>query len=305
MSGDSSQVDKTVLAAEEKDEFQEELNGAADLLKEVGLEEPIEAPKKASVGIRAEVGPTAVVIGDAHNEPGLSIERFKWLGRLIAKVEPELVVIIGDWWSFDSLGRFDAPGSAQFSRQSYWADLRSGIAALQLLKKTIVEERGEAWYENLEKVFTWGNHEQRLHKANEADVRHLGVFSPEHLRLEHFGFHQVGYGEWYPWNGFYFTHNAEARSKEYPAAWYAKNRGVSAVWGHTHQFDTYLRRQVGPVLRQAQPINVACYYEHDMTYVQAFKNWEPNRGIVVMHDCHEGRCDVEFWGLARMRGTFG
>ena len=66
-------------------------------------------------------------IGDLHDSPHLSDKsRFTWIARHICETQPDRIVQIGDWASFDSVSRHDAPGSIkQKMRPSIAADFES------------------------------------------------------------------------------------------------------------------------------------------------------------------------------------
>ena len=51
-------------------------------------------------------GHRIIVIGDAHDSPHISQDRFKWIGKYIKQSQPDYIIQIGDWASFDSLSYF-------------------------------------------------------------------------------------------------------------------------------------------------------------------------------------------------------
>ena len=48
-------------------------------------------------------GHRVIVIGDAHDSPKIPQDRFKWIGKHIKQSNPDYIIQIGDWASFDSL----------------------------------------------------------------------------------------------------------------------------------------------------------------------------------------------------------
>ena len=48
----------------------------------------------------------ALVIGDSHDSPKISKERFYWIGRHAAFLKPDILIHIGDLSSLDSLCHF-------------------------------------------------------------------------------------------------------------------------------------------------------------------------------------------------------
>ena len=56
-------------------------------------------------------GHKIIVIGDAHDSPNIKQDRFKWIGKYIKESEPDYIIQIGDWASFDSLSFFQKNSS--------------------------------------------------------------------------------------------------------------------------------------------------------------------------------------------------
>ena len=58
-------------------------------------------------------GHKVLVIGDTHDSPHLSQDRFHWIGKHIKKIKPDYIVHIGDFSSFDSLSFFQKNSTQQ------------------------------------------------------------------------------------------------------------------------------------------------------------------------------------------------
>ena len=69
-----------------------------------------------------------LVIGDAHVKPGISQERFDWLGKLLHDIRPDIVVDMGDWSDMESLSSYDK-GKKGFQDRSYRRDVDSALEA--------------------------------------------------------------------------------------------------------------------------------------------------------------------------------
>lgn len=95
-------------------------------------------------------------IGDSHDGPHLPDKsRFKWIARHAVETRPDQIVSIGDFASFDSLSRHDAPGSlTQKIRPSFARDLESLEEALHAFHSVAGTE--------MEMHLTLGNHEGRV-----------------------------------------------------------------------------------------------------------------------------------------------
>ena len=83
-------------------------------------------------------GHRVIVIGDAHDSPHISQERFKWIGKYIKQSEPDYIIQIGDWASFDSLSFFQKNSSqAGKLKDAYMVDIESMRNSIDLVDKYI------------------------------------------------------------------------------------------------------------------------------------------------------------------------
>jgi hypothetical protein len=95
-------------------------------------------------------------IGDAHSSPDIPNTRFTWINKDIRKTKPDHVVIIGDFFSFDSLcsqvpnDSFEAKTKSTFEQDLDW-----GVQALE----QITDKN-----EKLNWHYNGGNHEHRIFK---------------------------------------------------------------------------------------------------------------------------------------------
>jgi hypothetical protein len=103
------------------------------------------------------------VIGDLHVAPGQDLSRLKWIARHIGETQPDRIVQIGDWASFDSVSTHDPIGSV---KAKYRPSLRNDIEALQ--ESLLVFER-ELGPSVTPRLVTLGNHEDRVRRYQ--DIR--------------------------------------------------------------------------------------------------------------------------------------
>ena len=71
---------------------------------------------------------THLIIPDAHAMPNVSNERFTWLGKLVAEIQPDVIVDIGDWCDMESLCIYDK-GKLQFEGRRYKKDVQCALDA--------------------------------------------------------------------------------------------------------------------------------------------------------------------------------
>ncbi|WP_195904258.1 metallophosphoesterase [Microvirga lotononidis] len=98
------------------------------------------------------------VIGDLHVAPGQDLSRLKWIARHIGETQPDHIVQIGDWASFDSVSTHDPIGSVKAkSRPS----LRHDMECLRESLKLFDSELGPS---TIPRIITLGNHEDRVRR---------------------------------------------------------------------------------------------------------------------------------------------
>jgi predicted MPP superfamily phosphohydrolase len=132
---------------------------------------------------------TVVAIGDHHDKPGRDKTRALWISRFIANSNPDAIVSIGDWASFDSLSTHETPGSGKDAdRPAFHQEIESLDESLSLLTR----EFGPG---ALPFFHTHGNHEYRAERAadrqpklnGDMTVRRDEVFLRYGCRLSPFG----------------------------------------------------------------------------------------------------------------------
>lgn len=187
-------------------------------------------------------------IGDLHDSPHLSDKaRFTWIARHIGETRPDRVVQIGDWASFDSVSRHDAPGSIkQKLRPSIAADFESLEESLSLIWK----ELGDV---AIPRDVTLGNHEERLLRAEGATAEMVGLLWPRLYET----FARYGWTAHDPYKYLYigsvgFTHvplNTMGRpyGGKTSENQIINDTTVSLVYGHTHRANVVSRPKIGPV----------------------------------------------------------
>lgn len=187
-------------------------------------------------------------IGDLHDSPHLTDKsRFTWIARHIGRTRPDRIVQIGDWASFDSVSRHDAPGSIkQKMRPSIAADFDSLEESLTLIWK----ELGDL---SIPRDITLGNHEERLLRAEGATAEMVGLLWPKLYET----FARYGWTAHDPYKYLYigsvgFVHvplNTMGRpyGGKTSENQIINDTTVSLVYGHTHRANVVSRPKIGPV----------------------------------------------------------
>jgi hypothetical protein len=240
-----------------------------------------------------------LVIGDAHFEPGQSMERAHILGRFMRHqlTEDDYAVCIGDWHGLTSLCSYNSALANEGARLE--ADLESGNKARRVVDSYLGEGAPK-------RKVTLGNHEHRLVRVVEHRPTLKGIV----------GTHQLDWGDWDVHDyleplhieGFRFQHcftNGMGRaisSKKDPARRVLEDIGGSTVFGHTHRFDLSVQHTKAET---RMSVNVGCFFEHEEEYAGPDQNAKWWRGLVVLHVIAPGVADVEQWSFRRLRERYG
>lgn len=257
---------------------------------------PQEAPGKRL----ARRGVDVLVVGDAHADPAHSNRRFDWLGRFIADKRPEVVVDIGDWFSMNSLNKYEPAGSRRSCEASYLSDILVGVDAMERVRAQLrpLEDEYQPRF-----LRTLGNHEARVHRALEEDPGSMGgLISTEHFMSSEFGWEQYEPGVEVVVNGLTLSHYYKSTRGNggpvYAAAAAIRERGRSYAFGHSHRFRIHRQGDL-------MAVNVGCFFEHEETWLPPHEQERWDRGLCLLRDVYQGRFDVEFWSMRRLRRHYG
>jgi predicted phosphodiesterase len=282
-------------------EFSRELRVAAELRGA----RPKPKPPPPLPDVLPEPGNDVLVIGDSHAGPNQSLRRFRWLGKFCADQQPAAIVDIGDWWSMESLSAFERPGSLRFEGRRYWEDIDAGVAAQEVFRDAL--DKAKQYKPRL--IRTLGNHEHRISRTGEADARFLELFTLDDLRSAHYGWEQVPHLRPVELHGVTFAHyftspgtsKAIAGNGANPPRLVFQKHKVSGVWGHSHRFSYWKEPGLG---RHYQIVNAGCFFEHDEAWAgEDNRAWD--RGLCMLRNVRDGRFDVEWWSMERVRREYG
>jgi len=133
-----------------------------------------------------------ILIPDTQVKPGVPLDHIKATGNLIVDMQPDVVVMIGDWWDMPSLNSYEKPGSKYFHDKTYRDDIESGLTAMEHLLSPLWNHQSRSRKNrkrryNPRLVFTLGNHEYRIDRAIHDDPRLEGTISTEDFQLKKLG----------------------------------------------------------------------------------------------------------------------
>lgn len=227
------------------------------------------------------------VIPDTQVEPGRPTDHLLWISQYLKDRfhgKPLVVVHLGDHWNMGSLSSYDRGKGAMEGRR-YVADIESGNRAFEVLNSQIEDE--PLW----EKHFLFGNHEHRIARAVEDDIRMDGLITLDHcVTPDDWRRHDflapvtidgVTYAHYFynpntgrPYGG----ENVELR---------LKTIGHSFVMGHQQGLKMGMRYVNG---RQQVGIVAGSCYQHEEDYLgpQGNAHW---RGMVMLNNVEDGSFD--------------
>ena len=202
-------------------------------------------------------GHKVLVIGDTHDSPKLSQERFAWIGKYIRQSKPDYVIHIGDFASFDSLSFFQKNSTqAGKLKDAFMIDIQSMNKAMYLLNKHIGNY-------SVPKHITMGNHEIRVHRFEDNIPEIQGMMKKElYDAYNKYGWSYSEYGDFKFVAGVAFTHcPLNIMGKEYGGknceVQIANDTCHDIVFGHTHKFRDWKAPKIGDK-KFVRVLNVGC-----------------------------------------------
>ena len=260
---------------------------------------------------------TTLVIGDAHDSPGQSQERFVALGNFIAATLPDNIVQIGDWGSYDSIS-FHNKGRPLIQEGLRLSD--DIASAKEAYEKTFrpVKRMNARHQSNRKKQYTpdvyWleANHEYRIKRFLMEHPVLVGSLPEEDLvgaRAD--GATIVPWHSYCYIDGIAFTHIPQARRSSIPLGGeYVTKRAADAhdttvVFGHTHRFlvhDNSRIREHQSSLVHA--INVGWFGDYVPEYIESDVNLDWWSGLILLHHTDYGKADISTISMDRLKRDY-
>ena len=251
-----------------------------------------------------------LIIPDTQIKPGESVDHLEWAGKYAVEMQPDVIVMIGDWYDMGSLSSYDK-GKKSFEGRRYVKDIDAGNHAMDVFMAPIREfqasqrsSKKRLWTPRL--IFTRGNHEERIERAINDDAMLESLMSFEtdsnlkawgweiHPFLEVVVVDGVAYSH-------YFTSGVMGRPVTSARALLTKKH-MSCVMGHIQQRDiAFADRADG---KRMTGIHVGVYSPHEETYLnpQTNQHW---RGLWVLHEVQDGSFDEMPVSLAYLQQKYG
>jgi len=250
------------------------------------------------------------VIPDTQVKAGVKLDHLTWAGQYAAAKKPDVIVQIGDFADMPSLSSYDV-GKKSFEGRRYTTDIEVAHKAMEMFLAPIVAEqermkrtKEKVWKPRL--VLTYGNHEQRIVKAVEADPKLEGVLS-----LDDLGYKKYGW-EVYPFLepvkicdvmfNHYFPTGVMGRPTSTARALLIKMH-MSCVGGHLPGLR--FERDARADGRQITSVICGSFYQHTEDYMSPIVNRQHWHGIVVLHGVQDGEFDIMPVSMNYLKHKYG
>jgi hypothetical protein len=237
-----------------------------------------------------------LVIPDCQVRPGDSFKYLDRIGQYIVDKQPEVIICIGDFADMPSLSSYDV-GKKAYEGRRYLLDVQAAGLAMSALLTPIGEynyrqrKNGKRQYKP-RMVLTLGNHENRINRAVNSDVKLEGLISTDDLMYTQHGWEVHDFLEVVIIDGVAYSHyfvTGVAGRPASSAAAQIRKTNMSCIAGHQQGLHiATANRADGALLTSV--IAGSCY-EHDEDYLgpQGNKHW---RGILMLNDVDNGAFDL-------------
>lgn len=245
-----------------------------------------------------------LVIPDTHAHPDHDNRRFTLLGEYVAAAQPDVVVMLGDWWDMPSICKWSKKWDLEGRR--YKADIDVGIDAMRKFMAPI-----RARKKKLPRfVFLMGNHEARVNLLVADRPEFEGIISEADFKLERFGWEVVPFNEVIEIGGFHFTHHfpsgimGKATGGKHVGNSLIMGQQVSCIQGHNHIFDHKVvnRRDGSPV----HGFTAGCFI-----HPKAKEGWNKavrhmyHLGVLHLYNAKDGDASYSWARMADMEREIG
>ena len=236
-----------------------------------------------------------LIIPDTQVKPNTPIDHLNWAGQYAVKIRPDVIVMIGDWFDFESLSSYDK-GKKSFEGRRYTKDIDAGILAMETFLAPIRDEQArlrknkeKQWKPRL--VFTLGNHENRITRAVENDPMLDGLIGFKDLKLEEMGWEVIPFLQPIKIDGVcyahYFTSGILGRPVSSARAMITKML-QSTVMGHVQDREIHFAKRADGT--RVTGLFAGIFYQHHEGYLtpQTNLSW---RGVWVLNEVEDGAFD--------------
>lgn len=246
---------------------------------------------------RQRLGRMHMVIPDTQVKPGVNIDHLEWAGNYAAEKQPDVIVMIGDWWDMPSLSSYDK-GKLAFEGRRYLDDIKAGRKAMERFLEAL--RRDPTYKPRL--VFTLGNHEHRIIRYVDNNPEFSGKFSFDDLGLHDYGWEVHDFLKPVLIDGIeychYFTSGVMGRPVS-SAATLLRERQRSCTQGHVQHTDIAIHKKTQQIAMFS-----GTFYSHDENYL-GYQGNSQRRQIVIKNEVDgEGHYDPMFVSMKFLEKSY-
>jgi hypothetical protein len=231
-----------------------------------------------------------------------------WAARAVIDYKPDVIVVIGDFADMSSLSCHEKPGSKHTVNQNVKADFDAANEAFERFASPIQAEidriaknHRRRW--TPERHFLFGNHENRISNALNAEPKFEGLFGLETFKTP--GFERHDFLRIVELDGIkychYFPQPYSGKAIGGTIVSRLNNIGSSFVQGHQQGF-LYASKQYPDHVKHG----LVCgrfYFENEHYRPADVQNSEWN-GIVVLNEVHDGTYDLMPLSMSYLRRKY-
>ena len=245
---------------------------------------------------KQRLGRMHMVIPDCHVKPGVNTDHLEWAGNYASDKQPDVIVMIGDWFDMPSMSSYDR-GKLAFEGRRYVSDIKAGRVAMERFLKPILATKG--YKPRL--VFTMGNHEYRVIRYADENPELSGKLSWEDFGLKEYGWEVVDYLKPVTIDGVsychFFTSGVMGRPVSSAAA-LLRARQQSSTMGHVQNTDVAFHPKTQNIAMFA-----GTFYSHDEDYL-GYQGNVQRRQIVIKHEVEDGHYDPMFVSMKFLEKSY-
>lgn len=232
------------------------------------------------------------IIADTQTRPGVPLDHMAWIGQAIVDYKPDSVIHLGDHWDMPSLSMHDQAGSAKMEGARYEDDVQVGVDAfkalaipMELEQARLVGNKKKQW--NPDKIFLFGNHENRINRAVNNSPKWAGTVGEHHLKTRDWERHAFLERVWL--DGIIYSHFFQSSHSSHAIGGTIDNRlnkiGASFVQGHEQGFRYGTRIQASGATWHGLVAGSCYLHDEDYRGAQGQNHW---RGVVVLNEVANG-----------------
>lgn len=241
-----------------------------------------------------------LVIPDSHAHPDYDNERYSALSKLIADLNPDVVIDIGDWFDMASLCSYDK-GTRGFHGRRYQMDIAAGLEAQERLLGPLRRRK-----KKLPRfVRCLGNHEHRIVRAIDREPELLeGTIGLGDLQSREYKWEEYPFLQPVEIDGVHYAHYFVSGVMGRPvssARALLNHQNTTCIMGHSHTFDYATKANIKG--DRFHGIFCGVFQDYTPEFASATDYmWRP--GVLILRNVENGDFDMEWVSMKRLKELY-